>query len=372
MEKMCRLWLTAIAKVHRSAVGKLLDLYGSAEAVFGLSEEEIRSFKFLKDEEKDRLCQKELDLARNYLEYIEKNDTRFLTPLDEDYPVSLFDIDDPPHALFCRGRFIDLNSNIQIAMVGARKCTQYGYDCAKTLARDTARDGAIIVSGMALGIDSAAHEGALEAKRPTVAVLGCGVNVIYPSSNHSLMKRILETGMVISEYPVNLEPTRFTFPERNRIISGISHGLAVIEASARSGSLITARCAAEQGKDVFAVPGNINSTSSSGTNQLIKDGAHLITCAADITSLYADRLEKTRERFDTENGGTDEYLSVVEDNNDIESAVANALTSEPQTIDQLSAATGFGAADISTALLVMELTGRVMTHPGGKYSKPIQ
>lgn len=370
MEKMYRLWLAAIVKIHRHTIKKLLDLYGSAEAVYNLSESEIRALKFLKDEEKDRLCLKESGLANNYLEYIEANGTRFITPIDDDYPTMLFDIDDPPQALFCRGKFIDLNDNILIAMVGARKCTQYGYDCAKALARGVAKDGAVIVSGMALGIDSAAHEGALEAKRPTIAVLGCGVNVTYPASNHNLMKRIMETGMVISEYPVNSEAAKFTFPERNRIISGISHGLAVIEASERSGSLITARCAAKQGKDIFAVPGNINSVSSSGTNRLIKDGAHLITCSEDITALYTDRLSQIKEIFSSSDE-KNEYLSDDGYNNDIKSAISQALTSEPQTIDRLSEETGFETADISTTLLVMELTGEVMTHPGGKYSKPI-
>lgn len=370
MEKTYRLWLTAIAKIHRQAISKLLDLYGSAEAVFNLSENEIRSFKFLKDDEKDRLCLKEASLAENYLEYIEKNNTRFITPADDDYPTMLFGIADHPQALFCRGKFIDLNANIQIAMVGARKCTQYGYECAKIIARNTAKEGAIIVSGMALGIDSASHEGALEANRPTVAVLGCGVNVVYPSSNHALMRRIMETGMVISEYPVNAEANKFTFPDRNRIISGISHGLAVIEASERSGSLITARCAIQQGKDLFAVPGNINSPSSTGTNRLIKDGAQLITCAEDIASRYADRLAIIKEKIDRD-ANSNEYFADNEDNNDIESAISSALTSEPQEIDMLATATGYDASDISTALLMMELTGKVISYPGGKYSKPI-
>ncbi len=371
MEKMYRLWLTAIAKVHRSALCRMLDLYGSAEAIFNLSEDEIRGFRFLSDDEKDRLCLKESALAKNYLEYIEADGTRFITTMDEDYPTMLFDIDDMPQALFCRGKFVDLNNNILVAMVGARKCTQYGYECARTIARGTAREGAVIVSGMAMGIDSAAHEGALEANRPTVAVLGCGVNVVYPSSNRNLMKRIMETGMVISEYPVNTEPTRFTFPERNRIISGISHGLVVVEAGERSGSLITARRALEQGKDLFAVPGNINNSSSSGTNNLIKEGAQLVTCAADITGRYSQRLEIIKERFDI-SAPKNEYLTADKDNNDIEAAIAGALTSEPLSIDELSDVTGIPAADISTALLMMELSGNVITYPGGKYSKAIK
>lgn len=368
---MCRLWLIAIAKVRRSAISKMLDLYGSAEAVYNLSEEEIKAAKFLNDEEKVALCKKELDLAKNYVEYIKKNNTKFITPLDEEYPTALFHIEDPPHGLFCRGRFTDMNENVLIAMVGARKCTQYGHECARVISRDVAKEGAVIVSGMATGIDSAAHEGALEAGMPTIAVLGCGVNIVYPASNHGLMKRIMETGMVISEYPVNTGASKYTFPDRNRIISGISSGVAVIEAGTRSGSLITARCAAEQGKDIFAVPGHINSPSSKGANELIKDGAHLITCADDITFNYSARLEYVKNKFYSKKTAADEYLINPADNNDIESAIANVLTAEPITIDEISQITGYDTSDINTALLMMELSGAVMTHPAGKYSKPI-
>ena len=367
MERKCRLWLMSIAKIRRTAISRLLNLYGSAEAISELSDDEINAVKFLKDEEKERLRLREVGLASDYLKYIGSNDTRFIIPGDEEYPITLMSIEDAPQGLFCRGKFIDLNENVQIAMVGARKCTQYGYECAKTIARGIAKEGVIVVSGMAMGIDSAAHEGALEANMPTVAVLGCGVNVIYPASSRSLMNRIMATGMVISEYPVNTEPTRYTFPERNRIISGISHGLAVIEATSRSGSLITARCAAEQGKDLFAVPGNINNTSASGTNQLIKDGAHLITCAKDITLHYEDRLAMTRSKFAQEETVKKNETEAT----GIEAEIANALTSEPQSMEELAQRIPYSASEISTALLMMELTGKVMTYPGGKYSKPI-
>jgi len=372
LEKMCRLWLIAIAKVRRSAISKLIDIYGSAEAVYNISESEIKSLKFLHDDEKTALCKKELQLASKYSEYIEKNDTKFITPEDEEYPSSLFHIEDAPHGLFCRGKFVDMNENILIAVVGARKCTQYGHECSRKISRDVAKEGAIIVSGMATGIDSAAHEGALEAGMPTIAVLGCGVNIVYPPSNHNLMRRIMETGMVISEYPVNTSASRYTFPDRNRIISGISNGIAVIEAGERSGSLITARCAAEQGKDIYAVPGHINSPSSKGTNELIKDGAHLITCAEDITFNYSSQLAYLKSKFYSKKSYEDEYLVNRSDNNDIESAISDILTAEPMSIDEISALTDAEISKISTALLMMELSGTVMTHPSGKYSKAIE
>lgn len=368
MEKIYRLWLTAVAKIYRASMSKLLDLYGSAEAVYNLSPEEIEKISFLSKAEKAAVSAKEIELAKSYLKHIEENNIRFLTPLDDDYPVSLFSIEDPPQGLFCRGNFIDFNDNVMIGVVGARKCTQYGYNAAKTISKNIAKEGAVIVSGMALGIDSAAHEGALEAKMPTVAVFGCGVNVAYPASNHMLMKRIMETGMVISEYPVNTPASKFTFPERNRIISGISCGLAVIEASVKSGSLITARCAAEQGKDLYAVPGNINSAASEGTNELIKDGAHLITSADDVVFNYAHALEKAKKKYHLSD---DEYLPAEADNNDIEAAICEVLSSESLSIDRISALTGYEPADVSTTLLMMELGGKIIANPDSTYSKGI-
>ncbi len=370
MEKEYRLWLISIARIRKGCISKLMGLYGSAEAVYNLSESEINSLSFLNSNEKEAIILKEAGLAKNYINYIVKDGTRFITPDDEDYPTMLFDIEDAPYGLFCRGKLVDLNNNIQIAMVGARKCTQYGYECAKKLSRDAAKNGVIIVSGMAAGIDSAAHEGALEANMPTVAVLGCGVNVIYPSSNHVLMKKIMETGMVVSEYPVNMKPTKYTFPERNRIISGISHGLTVIEATERSGSLITARKASEQGRDLFAVPGNINSPSSVGANRLIRDGARLVTCAEDITEMYEDALKGIRKKYENISS-SNEYSIQNEDTNDMEAAISAQLTSEPMELELLAEATGIKPADLSTTLLVMELSGKVIAYPGGKYSKPI-
>lgn len=365
LEKIYRLWLVAIARIPRSHISSLIDLYGSAEAVFNLSETEINGIDFLKDEEKTILCQKDIDIAKDYSEYIKKDGTVFITPDDEEYPKQLFDLKDLPQGLFCRGKFIDINSNILIGMVGARKCSAYGFDCAKTLARKVASEGAIIVSGMALGIDSAAHEGALLANMPTIAVLGCGVNVVYPQSNHGLMRRIMETGMVVSEYPVNTKTSRFTFPERNRIIAGMSHGLTVVEANMRSGSLITARLARKYGRELFAVPGNINSDSSTGTNALIKDGASIVTCSDDITAPYSQQLAEIRKTIPPQYKRANAYSTGLLDNNC--NAVLKFVTAEPKTVDTISAETGIPAHKVSTTLLMLELSGEVISCPGGQY-----
>lgn len=371
MEKMCRLWLCAIIRLSRGDMRSLLEKFGSAEAVYNLSEDEINNISFLNDDAKKHMCLKDIELAENYFDYISKNNTVFLTPDDEDFPKQLFEIDDCPQGLFCRGKFIDMNNNILIGVVGARKCSQYGYECAKTIARDAAREGAIIVSGMALGVDSAAHEGALAANMPTIAVLGCGVNVTYPSSNRVLMNRIMETGMVMSEYPVNTKTSRYTFPERNRIISGISHSLLIAEAGFRSGSLITANLAVKQKKKLFAVPGNINSEFSKGTNDLIQKGAYLTTCAKDITKNYEEELSIMKKTY-KKNNADNEYSYISKDNTDMEKSVLSVLTSVPQTVDDISAKTGLSPQDISTAMLLLELSEDVISHPGGKYSLPIK
>lgn len=365
LEKICRLWLYAIVGAHRSHITNLIETFGCAEAVYNLSEDEIDGIGFISDSEKALIKEKNIYLAKEYLKNIADDGTVFLTPDDEEYPVGLFDLKDYPQGLFCRGKMLDMNSNTLIGMVGARKCSSYGYDCAKTLARKAASEGAVIVSGMALGIDSAAHEGALSANAPTIAVLGCGVNVVYPPSNHGLMKRIMETGLVISEYPVSTKTSRFTFPERNRIIAGISRGVAVIEANLKSGSLTTARLAEKYGRDLFAVPGNINSDSSTGTNALIKNGAIMVTSVDDIVGRYKARLSKGSSGRFPQVGATNAYSIGISDNNG--NTILQFVTAEPKTVDTLSAESGLAPHHVSMALLMLELTGDVISCPGGKY-----
>lgn len=364
MEKICRLWLHTIVQAQRSHIANLIDTFDSAEAIYNLSESEIDRIDFISDSEKSLIKEKNIQLAREYLDSITEDGTVFITPDDNEYPVGLFDLKDYPQGLFCRGKMLDMNSNILIGMVGARKCSSYGYDCAKTLARKVASEGAIIVSGMALGIDSAAHEGALSSNAPTIAVLGCGVNLAYPPSNHGLMKRIIETGLVISEYPVNTKTSKFTFPERNRIIAGMSKGVAVIEANLKSGSLITARLANKYGRDLFAVPGNINSDSSTGTNSLIKSGAVMVTSAADITEPYKERLTELSSAR-SKSASCNAYSAGSSDNNG--NTILKFVTAEPKTVDTLSAEAGLAPQQVSTALLMLELTGDVISCPGGKY-----
>ncbi|MDR3242922.1 MAG: DNA-processing protein DprA [Clostridiales Family XIII bacterium] len=212
-----------------------------------------------------------------------------------DYPPLLKEIPDPPKQLYYRGD-LSIASEIAVAVVGARKASEYGKWVSFHLSRTLAEHGAVVVSGMAAGVDSCAHKGALAAKGKTIAVLGCGVDICYPASNRKLMAEIIENGLVVSEYPPGTGARAYAFPLRNRIISGLSVGTVVAEAGNRSGSLITAERAAEQGRCVYAVPGNINIPSSIGCNKLIQDGATPIAFLDDVVSDLKLRCESTNDR----------------------------------------------------------------------------
>jgi len=210
-----------------------------------------------------------------------ENKVKTLGIADKDYPTNLRYIYDPPATVYLKGNIVP-EDNIAIAIVGSRRATHYGLKNAKSLAFELAVRGITIVSGLARGVDSAAHRGALEAKGRTIAVLGSGLNVIYPKENERLAEEIAQNGAVISEFPLDAGPQRYHFPRRNRVISGLSLGVVVVEAAQKSGALITANCALEQGREVFALPGKIDSFTSRGTHDLIKQGAKLVESIEDI------------------------------------------------------------------------------------------
>ena len=225
-----------------------------------------------------------LDFEKSY----KSQGVRGIVITEKDFPEELREISNPPAALFVKGnpRLIANPNFLRIAMVGARNCSEYGARAAMAIGGGLAERGAIIVSGMALGIDTAAHRGALEVCGKTVAVLGSGILNIYPSSNRGIYEKISEEGAVVSEFPPDLKALAYNFPRRNRIISGLSKGVLVVEAGMKSGSLITVDYALDQGRDVFAIPGNINSVFSKGTNFLIKQGAKIVLRPSDVLEEY--------------------------------------------------------------------------------------
>ena len=275
---------------------------------------------------------------------------------NDDYPDILINIPDPPVVLFYRGNLEGFLTMPAIAVIGSRRCTTYGRKVARTLARDFVRSGVAVVSGLARGIDGEAHRGVIEAGGVTMAVLGNGLDLCYPPEHDRLSEKILEKGVLLSEYPPGTEPARYRFPERNRLISGFSRGVVVVEAGKRSGTMITVNTALDQGRDVFAVPGEVTRALSMGTNMLLRDGAGVVITAADVLEPLGLAKEpgSSRETFEPE---TDTARVILEH-----------LSIETLHFNQLLRLAGIGTAVLQSELLNLEMAGVVTQHPGKIYS----
>lgn len=278
----------------------------------------------------------------------------------EAYPPALRETQDPPPLLVVEGNLL-AGDEAAVAIVGTRKCTPYGRQVARRIAYDLAARGITVVSGMALGIDGEAHQGALEVGGRTVAVLGCGLDVTYPRQHEELRGRIAASGAVVSELPFGTQPSREQFPRRNRIISGLSKGVVVVEAPAGSGALITARFAGEHGRDVFAVPGDVTRPESTGCNDLIRDGATLIRSAEDVLESLSFSLE-----FRVEQRQRDDRAANLPPD---EASVHEALGTEARTVDDVVATSGLDAGKVMSALMMLEIKGLVRRFGGGTYAR---
>lgn len=271
----------------------------------------------------------------------------------EDYPEQLRMIDNPPKQLYCAGD-ISLLETKSAAVVGSRKFTSYGRQITRLISRELARIGATIVSGMALGIDTFAHDGALNAAGKTIAVLGTGLNKVYPAANRALMDKIYEEGLLISEHEPGFGGSRYTFPLRNRIISGISDCTIVVEAGIKSGALITASYALEQGKQIYSVPGNINSAASAGTNQLIHDGATPLFYIRDVIEDLGLSYEEKEDR-----------LSILSEEERI--VVTQVIGKNGVTVDEICKETNKKVSRINSLITILELKGVLSTYAGRIY-----
>lgn len=281
------------------------------------------------------------------LAHVAASDAHVLTWDSADYPTLLKQIPDPPPVLFVRGTLLP-SDEWAVAMVGSRKATPYGREVAHQLATGLARNGVTIVSGLARGIDGITHRAALEAGGRTIAVLGCGVDYIYPEEHRKLAEQIIENGALVSDYSMGTRPEASNFPPRNRIISGLSLGVVVVEASLKSGALITADFAADQGREVFAVPGSILSEDAAGCNRLLRDGAAVVTEARDILeTLQLDELAEKQE------------ARVLLPANAAEATMLQQLSAEPVHLDELSRRAALPVATVSSTLVMMELKGMV-------------
>jgi DNA processing protein len=358
-----RSWLTLkYAYLRTAELQTLLDLYGTVDDIVGQPRSRLLE-SGLSAEKCDAIATPDENGINAALAWLEQDNHHLVGWGQRTYPEMFTQIPGPPLALFVNGD-VDALHLPALAIIGSRNPTQGGRRNAHDFARHLASQGFAIVSGLAQGIDTAAHEGALDAGGKTIALLGTGIDRVYPAANRHLAHAIAENGALVSEYPLGAPPERRHFPERNRLISGLSLGTLVVEAARRSGSLITARLAAEQGREVFALPGSIHNALARGCHELIRQGAKLVETAGDILNelrpLAGHMLETTDESATKE--------SVPAETDDDYTELRKVLSHDPTSIDELERKSGLTIDQLSSMLLILELHGEVESLSGGRYA----
>jgi DNA processing protein len=357
------LWI-ALGRVHSLGpvlTKRLLEAFRSPKAIFAASHDQLVRIKGVSDNIANSIkSAPDIEFAERQMEIAHRRGVRVVTRESAEYPSRLRQIYDPPFLLYVKGDLCE-SDNRAVAIVGSRHATHYGKSMAEELSLQLAEAGVTVVSGFARGIDSISHRAAMATGGRTIAVLGCGLDIIYPPENVSLYEQMPSHGAIVSEFPLETKPEGPNFPRRNRIISGLCLGVVVVEAARRSGALLTAGHALEQNREVFAVPGNVTSATSTGTNALIRQGAHLVTNADDILA----ELE-----FMIPNADDSEPKAVPAVKVDGEQAkLLNLMGEEPAHIDALSRASGLTVQRLLELLLTMELKGAVAQMPGKKFVK---
>lgn len=425
-DRLLWVWLSLACGAGSRVYNKLFASFSTLREIYDAPYERFLEINGVDASAAKSLADKDTYMAEAVMAVCAKNGWGVLTYGDRVYPRRLKMLTDPPVVLYVRGNLLDLNDNVSVAVVGTRRMTEYGERMAYRLSYAMAAGGAVIVSGMALGCDAMAANGALDAGAPTVAVLGCGLDITYPPQHKTLADHIARSGMIITEYPPGSPPDGAHFPVRNRIISGLSQGTLVVEAPLRSGALITARTSVAQGRDIFAVPGEVGRENSAGCNELIKSGARAVTSAADILSVYefvyphrinvesakkaerdlgscsgresaarrmiasrpgreerrADKraMKETRKMLSDRPSAAGGSFSFEEQRREFreeraplsgsERAVYEAMGDTEVTPDEL-VPQGFSASEIMSSLTVLELFGYVTAMPGGRYRREI-
>ncbi len=415
-------WLAGKLGAGNRHLRELLDRFGSAFEIYRADEDALTGFDLRGSERFHNLTDKNLSEADSIVKRCRELHVDIVSIADPRYPARLRAIQDPPVLLYCRGRLPNLNSKLCIAVVGTRKMSEYGCRAAYKISYGLAASGVVTVSGMALGVDGVVACAGFAAGGQTVAVLGSGIDVIYPARHKLIYGELLQNGCVMSEYPPGSRPTKYSFPARNRIISGLCQGTFVVEGDLSSGAMITARDALVQGRELFALPGNIGVSNSQGTNTMIREGAHPVTSAADIVReflpLYKDAVNAgtltasddlpdydhtvlarygispefgavaagQREMAEKKTEASRKAVTVQKENTEKEPqndgssqayaslepglrAVYDRLPSEGAvSVDRL-AVEGLGIGDVIAALTLLELRGLVLSLPGGLYSR---
>lgn len=361
-EHGCRAWLT-YGQLSYQTLRMLLETYGSAAELYNSLHESPSWVDKLTPLQRQRLFQHGTPEAMHTLMVtMQKHDIGILSIEDAEYPMALKQIDDPPLLLFYRGDLSCLERRC-IAMVGSRKASVHGVDAARRIAAGLAEQGITIVSGLAMGIDGACHQGAIDAGAPTCAVMGCGLDIAYPAEHQKLHQAILDgDGVLLSEYPPEAPALSWHFPVRNRILSGLCRAVVFVEGQVKSGSMSTIAHALEQGRDVFAYPGRVDTPWSEGACTLIREGAVLCTSARDILeSMGWDRRDARP--------ATREEMKSLPPLNPIQQRVLAQLSMDDLSFDQLTAALQVAPAELSTALTMLQLMGLIRPLPGKIYSK---
>ncbi len=352
-EELYKYWIASIPNIRANKIEAMLEFFGNPKDVFLASTKSMYDMKKFCEKKKIRMTNKNIDfiiaskdmdkINKEYT-YLREHGINFVTKLDDSYPEKLRHIFDAPFSLYTKGKPFP-NHRKAISIVGARECTIYGRETAKYLAAAIAREGIVVISGLARGIDSYAHTGAVSVGGSTYGIMGCGIDICYPRENINLYMEIQDRGGLISEYGPGEKPLAYHFPMRNRIISGLSDGILVIEAKEKSGSLITVDMGLDQGKNIYAVPGRISDKLSCGCNNLIKIGAKMVTTPEDIIEDllgYSSRKEDGQLNF---NGLLNADEQIIYEN----------LTLSPKHMDDLLTITGFEFGQLMENLLSLEL-----------------
>jgi len=354
--------LNMLGDIGHIRLSALLSEFKNTEAIFNAPLQRLKAIKGigLSIAEKIKSARADFDVDKE-VSLAQKQNVNIVTIFDKAYPETLKSIYNPPILLYVKGDLKILNT-LSVAIVGSRRCSQYGLRTAQRIAKELSAHNIAIISGMARGIDTAAHNGAIKSKGKTVAVLGNGLSSIYPPENKRLADEIADNGAIVSEFCMEMPPHKGNFPRRNRVISGLSEGVVVVEAAFKSGALITADFALSEGKEVFAVPGPAGYPTSCGTNNLIKEGAKLAESADDILQELIVFTEADKKALPSAN-------LIAQFNNANEKDIYGILSDEPQTIDDISEGLSFKAKDVRIALLQLEVRGIIKELPGKLYVK---
>ncbi len=364
-----RYWLALInvRDIGPASIKRLLAAFKSPEGIFNATLAEICDVQDIREAQARNIKEFDSwDLVEREIQKINRHDIKVMTFNDDDYPEPLRRIDSPPMLLYLKG-LLKEDDKFSVAIVGSRLMTEYGKRVAEKIASELAGCGLTIISGMAKGIDTASHKGALKAGGRSIAVLGCGLDRPYPHENVELFRALSKSGCVLSEFPMGTPPNKENFPRRNRLISGLSLGVLVVEATRESGSLITANYALEQNKEVFAVPGNITSKISHGTNDLIKKGAKLVQDVKDILEELHPHLMALKEYALRSASGNGQVRPAPVEMTDEEKKVFGMLGTEPIHIDNIARRLGLPSHKLLGLLLDLEIKGIVRQTEGKKF-----